>query len=73
MAAFDDLTVTISGSLVAIAKFQPMLEALDGLLTLSRAVGNDDGEQAVIRWSGRSARPRSFGLRGPRSGRKVIK
>lgn len=63
---FDELTVTISGPLSAIARFQPILEALDGSLSLSNAIGSDDGEVGVIRWAGRSSKPRPFGVRGPR-------
>lgn len=66
MLDFNELTVTISGPLVAIARFQPLLEALDGSLTMASAIGNDDGQVAVIRWAGRSAKPRPFGVRGPR-------
>jgi hypothetical protein len=63
---FDGLTVTISGPLDAIARFQPLLEALDGTLSMASAVGNDDGRVGVIRWAGRSAKPKPFGIRGPR-------
>jgi hypothetical protein len=63
-ARFDGLLVEISGPMEAIAKFQPLLEALDGSLTLSAAIGCDDGQVAVIRWSGRSARPRPMAVRG---------
>jgi hypothetical protein len=71
MSDFDGLTVLISGPLGELAKFQQLLQGLDGTLCLQAAEGSDDGKVGVIRWAGRSARPRPFSVRGPRSGRKV--
>lgn len=71
MAAVDGvsvegLTVLIAGPLVQLAKFQAMLEALDGTLSLALGIGADDGQNGVLRWSGSAAVPPAFGLRGPR-------
>lgn len=63
---FDELTVTISGPLVALAKFQALLVALDGTLSLALGQGADDGLIGVLRWRGGAARPAGFAVRGPR-------
>jgi hypothetical protein len=69
MSGFDGLTVVISGPLVELARFQELLQALDGSLSLLAGSGSDNGEVGVLRWSGRRAAVRPFAIRGPRSGR----
>lgn len=71
MSDFDGLTVVISGPLVELARFQPLLEALVGELSLRLGQGADDGKVGILRWSGQSAVPPRFAVRGPRSPRRM--
>lgn len=72
MSEFDYLSVTISGPLVVLAKFQQLLEAFDGRLSLKLGQGADDGEIGVLRWRGPGSCAPGFAVRGPRRGRRVF-
>lgn len=71
MSEFDSLSVTISGPLVVLAKFQQLLEAFDGRLSLKLGQGADDGEIGVLRWRGPGACAPGFAVRGPRRVRRL--
>lgn len=71
MSEFDELSVTISGPLVVLARFQQLLEAFDGRLSLALGQGADDGSVGVLRWRGPGSRPPEFAVRGPRRGRRA--
>lgn len=72
MSDFDALSLWVSGPLPVLARFQQLLEAFDGRLSLSAGQGADDGEIGVLRWRGSAARPPDFAVRGPRRRRRSI-
>lgn len=66
MSDFDSITVVVSGPLVQLAKFQSLLQSLEGALSLSTGKGNDDGSVGVLQWSGVFSTPQPFPVRGPK-------
>lgn len=68
---FECLTVVVSGPLYELARFQLVLEQLNGELNLQRGEGADDGLVGVLRWCGVRALPPPFAVRGRYARKKI--